>query len=123
MKWNQELRTMMYKRLVEKYGPHENWENRGYPKEGKKEEFYAFMEEVADSLRKLIGTDFKDGGPIMQFQHAITVQTGAENSGRAYNIIMNKAAAYEAGFITTKEFPTQMEMEIPNLWKEIDQNE
>ena len=118
MKWNQELRVILYKRLLEKYGPHETWETRKCPEKGKCQEFWAFMEEVADSLRKLTGTDFKDGGPIMQFEHAITTQPKSESTGRSHIIIMNKAAAYEAGFITSKEMPEKMDMVIPNPWKE-----
>lgn len=117
MKWNQELRVLMYKRLLEKYGPHEDWDKRKYPQEGQHEEFISFMKEIADSFRKITGTDFKDGGPIMQFEHAVTTQPESESVGRTYNIIMNKAAAYDAGFITSKEMPTCMMMEYENnIW-------
>ena len=117
MKWNQELRTMMYRRLLEKYGPHEKWETRQCPKKGEGPEFRSFLEEIADSLRKLTGTDFKDGGPGMQFEWAVTAQASIKE-GHAYTFILNKAAAYEAGFITSREMPVQMEVEIPNPWKE-----
>ena len=54
----------------------------------------------------------------MQFEHAVTVQSESKSTGRSYNIIMNKAAAYEAGFITSKEMPIIKEMDTPNPWKE-----
>ena len=116
MKWTQELRVIMYKRLLEKYGPHESWETRTYPEKGKGEKFHAFMEEMSGSLRKITGTNFKDGGPIMQFEWAVAIQSSI-GSRYIYTFIMNKAAAYEAGFITFKEMPIQMEVETPNLWK------
>lgn len=121
MKWSQELRVILYRRLLEKYGPHKTWESRNYPRAGEHAEFRAFMEEIADSLRKITGTNFKDGGPIMQFAHAITTQPEARGTGRAYNIIMNKAAAYDVGFITSKEMPSCMLMEYENnIWMKED---
>jgi len=75
------------------------------------------MEELADSLRKITGTDFKDGGPGMQFEWAVATQANI-SGGHVHTFILNKAAAYEAGFITSREMPIQMEVEIPNPWKE-----
>lgn len=116
MKWNQERRVSMYKSILEKYGPHEKWNNRLYPSDDKKKEFDTYMVEYSNNLSKLFEINFGKFGPRMQFEWAVTNQSSIKGVGHTSVFILNKAAAYEAGFITSKEFPPLMEVESSEIW-------
>jgi hypothetical protein len=95
--WTESKRKFLYDYLVEKYGSHKTWENRYYPQN--KEQFRQDL----ILLQSIFGGggDDNDGRAVkMQIEFAITsFKDGARWSDQWRNYILNKAAAYNAGFI------------------------
>lgn len=105
MKWNNQLRTLMYKRLLEKYGPYSKWETKGYPKKGKYKDYQDFCKEIADGLSLLTGKNFTSGGVENQIAWSSTNQEYIKKTKVHYQ---NVAVALETGFISTKDLSKTM---------------
>ena len=99
--WTGDIRRVLYKRLVEEFGPYDTWEKSGSPGRGVDKEFERFCEVFA----KAIGA--KSGKAVQhQIRFAMPETANGSNWGRqAQTAILNKAAALEGGFIEDKHLP------------------
>lgn len=98
------LRPILYRRLCDKFGPYNKWEQAGYPK-GKKEEFEKFISEIASAFTILTEKEVTAQAVAMQIAWATTKQVEIKRKSHTYNYILNVAAAYESGFLQHKDFP------------------
>lgn len=107
IKWTQDLRKVLYARLVMEFGEHSKWELTNYPK-GKKARYNEVLEELAKYFQALTGKPFESTALDQQVAWAVTRQQDVANSGFAYQYILNKAAALEMGFISSSDLPLYM---------------
>jgi hypothetical protein len=102
--WTYEMRSILYKKLTEKFGPYNKWNNKGYP-DGKRDEYMAFINELAKSFSVLMNKKITKDAVFMQIAWATTEQNKIEGEGHSSVYVLNMAAAYENGFLTGKDFP------------------
>lgn len=108
--WTNELRTLVYRRLKQQFGPFRDWGKADYP-DGKKAEYETALKDIAAFFSSLTGYSFKWAAVRQQVRWAIATQSGVGNQGNARSYIMNKAAALEVGFIKASDLPGMMLME------------
>ncbi len=117
LKWTQEMRRILYARLVMEFGPHSSWELKNYPK-GKRQRYLAVLEELAGYLSTLSGKAIEGTAIDQQVAWAVTRQEDITSSGFAYQFLMNKSAAIEMGFLASSELPafmmTQTSLDSPS---------
>jgi hypothetical protein len=99
--WTGDARRVLYRRLVELFGPYEEWEKAASPGRGREEEF----DEFCNVFAQTVGA--KSGRAV---QHQIMFALPETESGSVWHTqaqaaILNKAAALEAGFIRDKHLP------------------
>ena len=104
IKWTQEMRRVLYARLVMEFGAHATWEVRNYPK-GKRKRYDVVLEELARYFSTQSGSTFHGSALDQQVAWATTKQESITNAGFAYQFIMNKSAALEMGFLSSAELP------------------
>ncbi len=116
-KWTHENRTLLYKKLLEKFGPYHTWENLS---KGIESEFNKYLIELANVFSTIIGKRITPEAVFMQLAWATTSQDSVESTGYTSTYILNMAAAYEAGFLRSRDFPELLlcEREDPNKKKE-----
>ncbi len=107
IKWTQELRRILYARLVMEFGPHETWLLKNYPK-GQKERYGEVLKELAAYFTQLTGDRFEASAVDQQVAWATTRQESITTESFAYQFIMNKSAALEMGFLTSSRLPSYM---------------
>lgn len=103
MKWTQKMRDILYSRLVEKFGQYSTWEKATNPGDAKL--YDEFLSEIAEGLGKITGQTFTKEAVANQIAWGISKQQEIKNVGHNRNFIMNRAAALESGFITSKDLP------------------
>lgn len=101
-KWTHDLRVRLYSRLLSEFGPHSEWGTFAYP-QGKRGRFEEVLRELADEFSRVSGKSFEWTALEQQMKWAITRQGRVKNAGFAYQYILNKSAALEAGFLTSSE--------------------
>ena len=110
MKWNQDIRRIIYKRLLEKFGPCWGWKNRMNPT-GDKKVWREFCNEMADGLTILIGKNFVGkewDGSAVEAQIAWGIQkkqSVIKNTGGMTNFVYNRSIALEVGLIEASDMP------------------
>jgi hypothetical protein len=99
--WGQDVRRVLYRRLVQQFGPYEKWEKTSSPGRGLDASFAKFCQEFA----KAVGAA---SGDAVQHQIRFALPETEEGSvweNHAQTAILNKAAALECGFIRDKHLP------------------
>lgn len=107
VKWTQELRRILYARLVMEFGAHASWELKNYPK-GQKRRYEFVLQELAKYFTELTGNQFEATAVDQQVAWATTKQESITTAGFAYQFMMNKSAALEMGFLSSAELPEYM---------------
>jgi hypothetical protein len=100
--WTGDVRRVLYRRLVEQFGPFDKWERASSPGGGNDENFNQFCEDFA----RVVGA--KSGEAVKHQIRFAMPESGSGSSyagGHAQTAILNKAAALEAGFIENKHLP------------------
>jgi hypothetical protein len=100
--WTGDVRRVLYKRLVNEFGPLGNWEKTNSPGRGLDSAF----EQFCDAFAKAVGA--KSGDAVrhqIRFAMPETQKGSTWEQGHARTAILNKAAALESGFIENKHLP------------------
>lgn len=105
-------RFWIYGKLVDKFG---QWRDKGWTLAGPvglESEYIAFLGYLAEQLSKTHGVKFTASGIALQVKMAISQQTQWKCKRSADSlssqVFVNKAAAYEAGFIRLRDMPVEM---------------
>lgn len=99
--WSGDVRRVLYKRLVELFGPYDEWEKTSSPGRGLDEEFDKFCRTFAQAVGAKSADAVKH-----QIRFAMPeTKRGSTWERHAQTAILNKAAALEGGFITDKHLP------------------
>ena len=105
MKWNQDIRKVLYSRLYEKFGPCSEWHSRGNPT-GELSDYNEFLKSMAVALGNLTGNGCTSGAVLQQIQWGIQEkQSSCLNTGAITNFIYNRAISLEAGLIKAADMP------------------
>jgi len=116
--WTYENRCLLYKKIIEKFGPYYEWGSGStYHPVGKKDEFMDYLTELAGMFSKIMSKEISQDAVFMQFAWATTTQEKISGTGHTSAYILNMAAAYETGFLRSREFPELLlnERENPNV--------
>lgn len=99
--WTGDVRRVLYKRLVQQFGPLNDWEKRQLPGRGLDQRFKEFCSAFA------LAVGAKSGAAVQhQIRFAMPETAQGSTWGRhAQTAILNKAAALEAGFIDDGHLP------------------
>jgi len=57
IKWTQELRTIVYRRIKQEFGPYHDWGMTDYP-QNKKKQYEATLKEIARFVSAMTGETF-----------------------------------------------------------------
>lgn len=99
--WTGDVRRVLYKRLVQLFGPSDKWEKSGAPGRGLDADFDKFCEAFAQAVGAKSGDAVKH-----QIRFAMPEsERGSTWERQAQTAILNKAAALEAGFIRDSQLP------------------
>jgi len=110
MKWNQDIRRIVYKRLLEEFGPCSEWKSKQNPT-GDKKVWKEFCSKVARGLTEFTGNNFigkKWDGAAIEAQIAWGIQekqSVIKNTGGMTNFIYNRSIALEVGLIKAADIP------------------
>jgi len=102
IKWTQELRKVLYARLVMEFGSYDTWGNSRSPSDVTR--YKKVTEELAEYFTNLTGDSFAATAVRQQVDWACTKQDGIKAS-HARTFILNKAAAVEMGFLKSSDLP------------------
>lgn len=99
--WTGDARRVLYKRLVDLFGPYIQWTKKSSPGRDRDADFWEFCEKFAAAVGA------KSGKAVQhQIRFALPETERGSTWGRhAQTAILNKAAALEAGFIEDKHLP------------------
>jgi hypothetical protein len=99
--WTDTARTLLYQRLLQRFGSYATWKNVSSPGA----EFDDAFDEFCENFARVIGA--KSGGAVKhQIRFALPETERGSTFGRhAQNAILNKAAALRAGFVEDKHLP------------------
>jgi len=95
--WTQEMRRHMYGLIVFTEGPYRKWKRKTAPP--------ALLKKLARAMTRRYGVSIPVGAVRGQINWAITMQASVKNSGLLWNLVLNKAAAQEEGFIDRSLVP------------------
>jgi hypothetical protein len=99
--WTGDVRRLLYRRLVRRFGPSDKWKKTSSPGRGRDEDFDKFCEAFAEVVGAKSVAAVKH-----QIRFAMPETEHESNWGRhAQTAILNKAAALEMGFITDGQLP------------------
>ena len=110
MKWNQDIRRIMYKRLLEEFGPCSKWNSRTNPT-GNKEDWTNFCNSMARGLTQVTNNNFLGKnweGSAVEAQIAWGIQekqNSCINTGAITNFVYNRSMALEIGLIKSSDMP------------------
>lgn len=103
--WTQEMRLHLYRQLTRDFGPHRTCRAH-YPNPGEwKRVYYGALRKIRNDFQRRFGQQPSIGAIENQVAFALTRQRRTVNRGYFANLILNKVAALEAGFITRDELP------------------
>ena len=99
--WTGDVRRVLYRRLVQRFGPYRQWKKKSSPGA----EYDADFEDFCQAFARAVGA--KSGKAVQhQIRSAMPETERGSSWGRqAQTAILNKAAALEAGFIEDKHLP------------------
>lgn len=99
--WSGEARRLLYRRLVEEFGPLDTWKKSNSPGRGRD----AAFDEFCRAFAIVVGASSADAVKI-QVRFAMPESNeGSLWEQQAQTAIANKAAALEEGFISDKHLP------------------
>jgi hypothetical protein len=99
--WTGDVRRVLYKRLVQLFGPYANWKKTNSPGGQLDGKFDQFCRAYALAVGARSSSAVKH-----QIRFAMPESSAGSTWGRqAQTAILNKAAALEAGFIDDKHLP------------------
>lgn len=100
--WTSTARKLLFEELVERFGPHSEWEKATAPGRGMDQEFEKFCELMAE----LVGANSADAVKHqIAFGSPVTGVAVWNGPGFVQSAILNLAASFEAGFIVNSELP------------------
>ena len=105
VKWNQDLRRIMYVAIKREYGPISSWKRMTNPP-GDRQEYHRFLEKLISALSLISGRSYTRGA--VENQIAWGTQKGQKEckaKGFLASFILNRAAALDAGLITIGDIP------------------
>ncbi len=108
MKWNQAIRRLVYKRLLDTVGPYSDWELKSCPKKGGSQEFEKLMGDISIGLSLLTGLECTADAVRIQINFAIEDQKSFERQDQMKVHYLNIVAALEVDFMTNKDLPSIM---------------
>jgi len=100
--WTAAAHNLLYQELVKRFGKLPEWETNNRPGRGLDFEYDLFCE----SFAKIVGAD--SGDAVRQqiaFARQETLPNVKSSRSMVSNFVLNKAAAYHAGFILFANFP------------------
>ncbi|HWD18586.1 MAG TPA: hypothetical protein VHB20_04860, partial [Verrucomicrobiae bacterium] len=103
-KWTQNSRMKVYSKLVSEIGPRQLWDNKIRPKE-KRAKYDKTLISLAAELSADTGEMCTVTAIQQQINFATTSQKAFKNPSHVRNLILNKAAALESGFLTFADLP------------------
>jgi len=106
-KWTQDLRKIMYARIVMEFGSYDDWNKSSYP-DGHRERYDAVLKELAEYFKLLTGEDFEATAVEQQVKWGYTKQESVLQATHVRPFILNKAAALEMGFIKAADLPSEL---------------
>ncbi len=109
MKWTQDIRRIVYARLVMEFGPYSEWKLKQRPEQDEAR-YDAVVEELARYLKSITGEDFAASAVKAQVNWGCTEQATVKDQSHARNFVLNKAAALETGFIAASDLPQHMDI-------------
>ena len=105
MKWNQDVRKVMYRRMFEKFGACKSWVSRTNPT-GDSVDMAEFLEEMSVGFAKITGEPCTVGAVQNQLNWGLGAkQSVIKDPNHLKNYILNRAAALEVGLITYNDLP------------------
>lgn len=110
VKWTQELRSILYRRITAEFGPYREWGMADYPS-NRKSEYEQALRDIAHFISAMTGDQFESTAVQQQVRWGFSKQSGVNDQSRARQFILNKAAALEAVFISAKDLPKMMLIE------------
>ncbi len=90
-----DIRKILYIRLVKEFGPYKTWENSTYPSQDEKERYHEFLEHFAD----VVGGEWTSQDVKDQIQYAIGKRVLIVGYGNIEDFFQNKRIAEEFRFI------------------------
>ena len=105
--WTQEMRKVMYARLLQEFGPHSRLKGSRRPTD-KKKQFEKALAELSALFSQQAGRTIMPDAVENQIDWGIPIQKEMRDQSHARNFILNKAAALEVGFITSAGLPEYM---------------
>jgi hypothetical protein len=105
--WTQEMREILYSRLLQDFGPYAEWDGTRRP-HGKKTQFDRMLGDLAKKFSRMAGQTITARAVEHQIAWGLTTQSEMRDRSRARNYILNKAAALEVGFLASDDLPKHM---------------
>ena len=90
-----DIRKILYIRLVKEFGPYKTWENSTFPSKDKKERYDKFLKRFAD----VVGGEWSIKDVQDQINYAISKRVIVVGYGNIEDFFQNKSIAEEFGFI------------------------
>jgi hypothetical protein len=106
-KWTKELRSLLYERLLQEFGPYTARDRKLYPPQ-QKAQYEVALRELANFVSSLSGESFTAMAVKQQVRWGITHQSAIKNQGHARQWIPNKVAALEEGFLGSADLPSML---------------
>lgn len=107
MKWTQDYRRRLYSRLVEEIGLHQTWDAKIKPM-AKRTQFDSLLATLAREFSQAAGETCAESAIQQQINFATTTERVLGDKSLVRNFILNKAAALEAGFISSSYLPKRI---------------
>ena len=100
-----DIRKVLYARLVQKFGIYKTWESPTIPSQDKKERYDNFLKFFADVI---VGNEWSSNDVQNQINWAITQQTKISGFDNIESFCQNKYIAKKHGFIDDDLLPKKI---------------
>jgi len=108
--WTRNMRIFLYETLVSKFGPFSEWESVAYPSKDRKNEYHEVLKVLSRSFSIQQNLDIQNGDKWEAVENQVRwATTNQKRISGVLNYILNAAAAYESGFITSKNVPDYLD--------------
>jgi hypothetical protein len=105
MKWTHEYRALLLQTFFNRFGEKKTWDEEGQRDMPPHKSLCLFLKEIADVFCTITGKPVSSGAVHMQIRWGLSTQDQV-GKDRTRNWILNKAAAIEAGVITSHDLPS-----------------
>lgn len=109
--WTHELRKRMFERVRERFGAKGTWTAQNYPRRGRKDEYDRYLDALAVELREPTGNPELMGTALDQQIKFSFSNRKITNQSNYRSMVLNAAAALEAGFLTIHDLPGEASMD------------